>query len=188
MGAGPPRPRVVRFATRLAAAVVGAAPEARLANEAFLWAVEHNIGSHAVGARHGEADATGVLSGIAVSAGSYTGPVRIIRSEREFARLRPGDVLVCPVTSPVWSVLFPSIGALVTDIGGMLSHPAIIAREYRLPAVVATGDATSRLTDGRSSPSTAPPVSCGSRLPSRPANPSTTVAERRRSYTGSPTL
>ncbi len=124
-------------------------PEARLANEAFLWAVEHNIGSHAIGANHGEADAAGMLSGIPVSAGSYTGPARIIRSESEFHRLRPGDVLVCPVTSPVWSVLFPSIGALVTDIGGMLSHPAIIAREYRLPAVVATGDATSRLTDGQ---------------------------------------
>jgi rifampicin phosphotransferase len=124
-------------------------PEARLANEAFLWAVENNIGSHAVGTGHGQVDAAGALSGLGVSAGSYTGPVRVIRSEREFDRLRAGEVLVCPVTSPVWSVLFPSIGALVTDIGGMLSHPAIIAREYRLPAVVATGNATSRLTDGQ---------------------------------------
>ncbi len=123
--------------------------EARLANEAFLWAVEQNIGPHAVGVGHNEAGAAGMLSGIPASAGTYTGPARIIRSESEFDRLRPGDVLVCPVTSPVWSVLFPSIGALVTDIGGMLSHPAIIAREYRLPAVVATGDATSMLTDGQ---------------------------------------
>ncbi len=125
--------------------------EARLANEAFLWAVEQNLGPHAVDVDHGVPAATDatVLSGIPVSAGSYTGPVRIIRSESEFGRLRPGDVLVCPVTSPVWSVLFPSIGALVTDIGGMLSHPAIIAREYRLPAVVATGDGTSRLTNGQ---------------------------------------
>jgi rifampicin phosphotransferase len=58
-------------------------------------------------------------------------------------------VLVCPITSPVWSVLFPSIGALVTDTGGMLSHPAIIAREYRLPAVVAIGHATRLLRDGQ---------------------------------------
>jgi pyruvate,water dikinase len=58
-------------------------------------------------------------------------------------------VLVCPVTSPVWSILFPSIGALVTDVGGTLSHPAIIAREYRVPAVVATQVATSRLRDGQ---------------------------------------
>jgi pyruvate,water dikinase len=61
--------------------------------------------------------------------------------------VQPGDVLVCPVTSPVWSVLFPSIGALVTDAGGALSHPAIIAREYGLPAVVATVEGTTRLHD-----------------------------------------
>jgi pyruvate,water dikinase len=67
--------------------------------------------------------------------------------ESEFGKLRPGDVLVCPVTSPVWSVLFPSVGALVTDTGGLLSHPAIIAREYAVPAVVATGNATALLAD-----------------------------------------
>jgi phosphoenolpyruvate synthase/pyruvate phosphate dikinase len=69
--------------------------------------------------------------------------------ESEFHRLQSGDVLVCPITSPVWSVLFPSIGALVTDTGGVLSHPAIIAREYQVPAVVATGNATSLLRDGQ---------------------------------------
>lgn len=68
--------------------------------------------------------------------------------EGDFHKIRPGDVMVCPTTSPVWSVLFPSIGALVTDAGGLLSHPAIIAREYRIPAVVATGNATSVLRDG----------------------------------------
>jgi phosphoenolpyruvate synthase/pyruvate phosphate dikinase len=56
---------------------------------------------------------------------------------------------VCPITSPVWSVLFPSIGALVTDTGGILSHPAIIAREYGLPAVVGTGNGTLALHDGQ---------------------------------------
>lgn len=60
-------------------------------------------------------------------------------------------MLVCPITSPVWSVLFPSVGALVTDMGGILSHPAIIAWEYHVPAVVATGNATrpSPSGDGR---------------------------------------
>ena len=128
--------------------------EARLANGAFLWAVEHILGPAAVGGTapaHGSSSSGegGVLTGIPASAGSYTGPVRVIRSESEFHRLRPGDVLVCPVTSPVWSVLFPGIGALVTDTGGTLSHPAIIAREYRVPAVVATENATSRLRDGQ---------------------------------------
>lgn len=75
--------------------------------------------------------------------------MRIVHSESEFHRIRAGDVLVCPATAPAWSVLFPSIGALVTDSGGTLSHPAIIARDYRLPAVVATGDATARLTNDR---------------------------------------
>ena len=81
--------------------------------------------------------------------GQLPGPVRVIRNEAEFERLRAGDVLVCPVTSPVWSVLFPSVGALVTDTGGTLSHPAIIAREYGVPAVVATGNGTSALHDGQ---------------------------------------
>ena len=75
--------------------------------------------------------------------------MRVIRSEVEFDKLQSGDVLVCPITSPVWSVLFPSVGALVTDTWGILSHPAIIAREYRVPAVVATGNATELLRDGQ---------------------------------------
>jgi pyruvate,water dikinase len=119
--------------------------EARLANEGFLWSVEQIFGpdtTRRVGADN-------VVSGIPASPGSYTGPVRVIKSEAEFDRLRAGDILVCPVTSPVWSVLFPSIGALVTDSGGMLSHPAIIAREYRVPAVVATGNGTLALHDGQ---------------------------------------
>jgi pyruvate,water dikinase len=93
--------------------------------------------------------AHGTVTGIPASPGSYTGPMRVIRNEAEFERLRAGDVLVCPVTSPVWSVLFPSVGALVTDTGGTLSHPAIIAREYGVPAVVATGNGTSALHDGQ---------------------------------------
>ena len=89
------------------------------------------------------------LKGIAAAPGHYTGPARIVLSEEEFDKIQPGDVLVCPITSPVWSVLFPSIGALVTDTGGILSHPAIIAREYGIPAVVAAGNATALLRDGQ---------------------------------------
>jgi pyruvate,water dikinase len=122
----------------------GLPAEARLLNEAFLWAVDRIF---APGADATAADRT--LTGIPASEGRYTGPVRVIRSEAEFDRLRAGDVLVCPVTSPVWSVLFPAVGALVTDHGGTLSHPAIIAREYRVPAVVATGVGTARLRDGQ---------------------------------------
>jgi phosphohistidine swiveling domain-containing protein len=119
--------------------------EARLVNEGFLWAIERIFGPDTAG----RAGADGAVTGVPASAGSYTGRVRVIRNEAEFGRLRAGDVLVCPVTSPVWSVLFPSVGALVTDTGGTLSHPAIIAREYGVPAVVATGNGTSALRDGQ---------------------------------------
>jgi rifampicin phosphotransferase len=93
--------------------------------------------------------ADGRIAGVAASPGTYTGPVRVIRDEREFTKIRAGDVLVCPITSPVWSVLFASVGALVTDAGGVLSHAAIIAREYHIPAVLATGNATALLRDGQ---------------------------------------
>ncbi len=89
------------------------------------------------------------IRGIAASPGNYSGTVRIILNEGQFTKIQIGDVLVCLTTSPVWSMVFPSIGALVTDAGGILSHPAIIAREYRVPAVVATGNATQLLRDGQ---------------------------------------
>jgi pyruvate,water dikinase len=89
-----------------------------------------------------------VLVGLAGSPGRHTGTVRVIRDESQFGRLGPGEVLVCPTTSPAWSVLFTQAGALVTDGGGLLAHAAVIAREYGIPAVLATGDATRRLRDG----------------------------------------
>jgi len=91
----------------------------------------------------------GAIQGFPGSSGSHTGPVRVIRDASEFGRLRPGDVLVCPITSPAWSVLLSQAGAVVTDGGGVLSHAAVIAREYGIPAVMATGDATRRLADGQ---------------------------------------
>ena len=113
----------------------------------FIWCTEQamphiaNTRRYAVGARQ--------MEGIGASANRYTGPVRVIRSEVEFHEIQAGDVLVCPITSPVWSVLFPSVGALVTDTGGILSHSAIIAREYGIPAVLATGNATDILQDNQ---------------------------------------
>lgn len=87
--------------------------------------------------------------GVAASPGVYTGPVRIVRGPEDFHRVHPGDVLVAPLTTSPWEVLFPTIGALVTEGGGLLSHPAIVAREYRLPAVVGCEGATSRFRDGQ---------------------------------------
>jgi pyruvate,water dikinase len=89
------------------------------------------------------------LKGVAAGKGTYTGAARIIMGEEQFDKLQAGDVLVCPITSPVWSVLFAKVGALVTNSGGVLSHPAIIAREHGIPAVVATGNATAVIRDGQ---------------------------------------
>jgi phosphohistidine swiveling domain-containing protein len=119
--------------------------EARLIMESLIWSFNQMMEYE--GSKQ-EQKIGETLSGIPASAGQYIGPVRIIKDESQFHKIQPGDVMVCPMTSPVWSVLFPSIGALVTDSGGLLSHPAIIAREYRLPAVVATGNGTSLFRDG----------------------------------------
>ncbi|HEV2369446.1 MAG TPA: PEP-utilizing enzyme, partial [Acidimicrobiales bacterium] len=88
------------------------------------------------------------LRGVSGSPGIYSGTVRVIRDETQFAKLGPGEVLVAPATSPPWSVLFLRAGAVITDGGGLLSHTAVIAREYGIPAVLATGEATRRLRDG----------------------------------------
>lgn len=89
-----------------------------------------------------------VLRGIAASPGRVTGPARVIRAAEEFHRLQPGDVLVAPITTPAWTPLFAKAAAVVTDTGGVGSHSSIVAREYGIPAVVGTGDATRRLHDG----------------------------------------
>jgi pyruvate,water dikinase len=91
----------------------------------------------------------GKLIGAAASPGRYTGTVRTIHNESEFSQLAHGDVLVCPITTPTWSVLFGQAGAIVTDNGGVLSHAAIIAREHGIPAVLGTGNATQRLKNGQ---------------------------------------
>jgi rifampicin phosphotransferase len=121
--------------------------EARLMMKALVWYMDRVFES-APSNREQHVDGH-LFTGIPASPGRYTGRVRVIRDESEFDRLQPGEVLVCPITSPAWSVLFPSVGALVTDTGGVLSHPAIIAREYQVPAVVATGNATGLLHDGQ---------------------------------------
>jgi rifampicin phosphotransferase len=72
----------------------------------------------------------------------------VVREEAQFDDLRSGDVLVCPTSTPAWSVLFNRAGALVTDGGGLLSHAAVIARECGIPAVRATGCATHQLRSG----------------------------------------
>jgi pyruvate,water dikinase len=75
--------------------------------------------------------------------------VRIVRDSAEFGELRPGDVLVAPYTNPAWTPLFERAAAVAVDSGGPTSHAAIVAREYGIPAVMATVDGTRRLADGQ---------------------------------------
>jgi pyruvate,water dikinase len=86
--------------------------------------------------------------GSAASRGQVTGAARILRSPDEGSRLQRGDILVCAMTTPAWTPLFAIAGGIVTETGGVLSHPAITAREYGIPAVVALEGATTRFRDG----------------------------------------
>ena len=100
-----------------------------------------------LGALDGEAVA--VLPGNGGSAGIARGPARILRHLGEAGRLQPGDVLVARTTMPPWTPLFAVAAALVVEVGGVLSHAAVTAREYGLPAVLSVQGATTRIRDGQ---------------------------------------
>jgi pyruvate,water dikinase len=88
------------------------------------------------------------LRGLAASQGVYEGPARLIAGPSEFDRIQQGDILVTPATTEAFNILLPLLGAIVTDSGGLLSHSAIVAREYGIPGVVGTREATDRIADG----------------------------------------
>lgn len=96
-----------------------------------------------------QSDDPGVIKGVAASGGKASGRAKIIKSISDADKLQKGDILVTESTAPPWTPLFGIAGAVVTDTGGVLSHSAVVAREYCLPAVVGTGDATGRLRDGQ---------------------------------------
>ncbi len=89
------------------------------------------------------------LMGIPVSPGTVTAPVSLINSPAEFDQMKPGSILVCSMTNPAWTPLFAHASGLVTDMGGILGHGSIVAREYGIPAVVGTGNITQRVKSGR---------------------------------------
>ena len=89
-----------------------------------------------------------LLFGIAASKGVYEGPARRVSGPSEFGRITKGDVLITESTTEAFNILLPLLGGIVTDNGGLLSHAAIVAREYGIPGVVGTREATERIADG----------------------------------------
>jgi phosphohistidine swiveling domain-containing protein len=90
-----------------------------------------------------------ILRGFAVSPGRVSAPASVIRSPADFSQMEPGTILVCPTTTPAWTPLFSQARALVTDVGGVLAHGSIVAREFGIPAVLGTGQASQRIRHGQ---------------------------------------
>jgi pyruvate,water dikinase len=90
----------------------------------------------------------GEIMGLAASVGVIEGTARVVLSPEQFAEVQKDEIVVCRMTSPAWVVLFTKIGGLVTDAGGMASHPAVVSREFGIPAVVGTSDATRQIKTG----------------------------------------
>jgi phosphohistidine swiveling domain-containing protein len=95
-----------------------------------------------------QSDDQRLVTGLGASAGVVEGVARVVRTVDEFDDVRDGDILVCQMTNPAWVVLFTKIAGLVTDTGGTTSHPAVLAREFGIPAVIGTSVATQRIVTG----------------------------------------
>ncbi len=100
-------------------------------------------------AAHPEDVVENEIHGYAASPGVVEGVARVLRNISDFGQIQEGEILVCPITHPSWSPLFSKIAAAVSDIGGTMSHMAIVAREYGMPAVVGTGQGTKRIESGQ---------------------------------------
>jgi len=89
------------------------------------------------------------LTGFAAAPGVAEGPARVVLGVDDLQHVQDGEILVCSVTEPSWAPIFAKVRATVADIGGVMSHAAIVAREYRIPAVLGTGVATKRIRTGQ---------------------------------------
>ena len=122
-----------------------------------------------------QSDDMRLITGIGASPGILEGIARVVRTVDEFDDVREGDILVCQMTNPAWVVLFTKIAGLVTDTGGLTSHPAVLSREFGIPAVIGTSVALPAHRDRRSHPDRRhgrtggdPPRSAGRTEPQRP--------------------
>lgn len=113
----------------------------------MLWGITSD--SVSAWLRSGEDGDDSHLSGFAASPGLVEGPARVIFTADEIADLEEGEILVAPLTAPSWAPVFNKIKATVTDVGGMMSHAAIVCREYGLPAVTGTAFGTKKISTGQ---------------------------------------
>lgn len=113
----------------------------------MLWGITEDSIAQWLGA--GRADGPGELTGMAASPGVAEGPARVISSPAQIDQVRDGEILVAPLTAPSWAPIFGRVRATVTDIGGIMSHAAIVCREYGLPAVTGTASGTARIRTGQ---------------------------------------
>jgi pyruvate,water dikinase len=129
---------------------IGIAPE--VIQEPFtivLWGVTNkSLADWASVQDAGDPDSITELKGFAGSPGIVEGRARVCRSAQDIRDLQEGEILVAPTTSPSWAPAFAKINACVTDVGGVMSHAAIVCREYGMPAVVGTGHATKVIKTG----------------------------------------
>lgn len=109
----------------------------------------YGITSENIGQWAGQDGDGSTLKGMAVSSGLVEGVARVIRSAEQLDEVQAGEILVAPITSPTWGPVFNKIKGTVTDIGGMMSHAAIVCREYGLPAVTSTGTGSTRIKTGQ---------------------------------------
>jgi pyruvate, water dikinase len=112
----------------------------------MLWGITEESIAQWVGAR---SDEPGELTGMAASPGVADGPARVISSPAQIDEVRDGEILVAPLTAPSWAPIFGKVRATVTDTGGIMSHAAIVCREYGLPAVTGTASGTARIRTGQ---------------------------------------
>jgi pyruvate, water dikinase len=111
----------------------------------MLW----GITTDSVNAWLGADEPTGQVTGMSASPGSAEGPARVVFSAEDIGDIKEGEILVAPITAPSWAPAFTKIRAAVTDIGGVMSHAAIVCREYQVPAVTGTGYATRDIKTGQ---------------------------------------
>ena len=97
---------------------------------------------------HHDTDTKGKIEGLGVSPGVIEGVAKVVASPEEFDQVKQGDIMVCQMTNPAWTPLFAIIGGIVCDAGGMVAHPAVMAREFGIPGVTGTGIATREIKTG----------------------------------------